>query len=141
VFGNATGLRKLAAIALIVLMAIGSVMLWLGIPFAWIYGASQVADSTQPTMGPYVMVIVGIPISMVIVGKILSRLNRLYGEITQTAPRVPVRLPWLRSSTGERDIHYPFSVLDLVMVASVAIVLCLLAVWFFVFAGSPLPGG
>jgi hypothetical protein len=138
-FGNATGLRKLAAIALLALMAIGSVALWLGIPFAWIYGASQVADSTQPTMGPYVMVILGIPISMVIVGKILWSLNRRYGELTGTTPKVDVRLPWLRSTTGERDVHYPATVLDVVMVISVAIVLFLLAVWFFLFAGSPLP--
>jgi hypothetical protein len=138
-FGDATGLKKLLAIALVALMALGSVAMWLGIPFAWIYGASQVADSSQPSMGPYVMVIVGVPVSMVVMGKILSTLNRIYGQLTATAPTVPVRLPWLRSATGERDVHYPFTVLDIVMVISVAIVVVGATVWFFFFAGSPLP--
>jgi hypothetical protein len=138
-FGEATGLRKAAAVGLILLMAVGSVALWLGIPFAWVYGASQVADSSQPSLGPYVMVIVGIPASMVLMGKLLSKLNRLYGRITQTAPTIPVQLPWMRAATGERNPHYPMSVLDVVMVVSVTVVLIGVAVWFFFLAGSPLP--
>jgi hypothetical protein len=41
--------------------------------------------------------------------------------------------------SGEREVHYPFTVLDLVMVVSVAIALVAMGVWFFFFAGSPLP--
>ena len=88
---------KLVALLLILVMALGSVVLWLGVPIAWIYGASQLVSSSQPSMGPYVMVLVGIPVSMVLVGKALSKLNRVYGVVTHTTPEVRVVAPWRRS--------------------------------------------
>jgi hypothetical protein len=139
-FGSARGLTKLAAILLIILMALGSVGLWVGIPLGWVYLASQMTSSSQPSLGPYVLILFGIPISMVLMGRLLGRLNALFGRVTDTTPRVRVHLPWLRSMSGERVVHYPFSVLDLVMVISVALALLAMGVWFFFFAGSPLPG-
>jgi hypothetical protein len=138
-FGTARGASKLAAIGLVALMALGSVALWVGIPLGWIYLASQLTNSSQPSLGPYVLIIIGIPASMVVMGKLLGRLNALFGRITETTPHVNIRLPWLRSMSGEREVHYPFTVLDLVMVVSVAIALVAMGVWFFFFAGSPLP--
>jgi hypothetical protein len=130
---------KVAAVALIALMALGSVFLWLGIPFGWIFLASRIVKSSQPTMGPYVMVLVGIPISMVVVGKLLAKLNRVYGEITHTTPEVHVQMPWNKSMRGERESGRPRTVLDVVMVLSVALALLCFGVWFFFFAGSSLP--
>jgi hypothetical protein len=130
---------RAAAVLLIALMAVGSVILWLGIPLGWIYLASRMVKSSQPSMGPYVMVLLGIPISMIVVGKLLSKLNNVYGEITGTTPHVHVQLPWHRSMRGERDAHHPRTILDIVMVISVAVALLCFAVWFFAFAGSSLP--
>jgi hypothetical protein len=131
--------RRFAGALLILLMAVGSIALWLAIPVGWIYLASKLVKSSQPTMGPYLLVLVGIPVSMVIVGKLLSRLNRVYGEVTGATPQVRVRMPWHRSMRGERDGAPPRTVLDVVMVASVAVALLCFGVWFFVFAGSSLP--
>jgi hypothetical protein len=131
---------KVTAVALIALMAVGSVMLWLGIPFGWIFLASRMVSSSQPTMGPYVMVLFGIPISMVVVGKLLSKLNRIYGEVTHTTPEVHVQVPWMKSMRGERESGRPRTILDVVMVCSVALALACFGVWFFFFAGSSLPG-
>jgi hypothetical protein len=128
------------AILLIALMAIGSVLMWLGIPFAWIYFVSQSVKSSQPTMGPYVLLLFGIPASMVAMGKFLGKLNRIYGEVTHTTPEVKVRMPWHRSMRGERDSGRPRTVLDVVMVVSVAAAMALFGIWFFLFAGSSLPG-
>jgi hypothetical protein len=44
--------RRLAGALLILLMAIGSVLLWIGIPVGWLYLVSQLVDSSQPAMGP-----------------------------------------------------------------------------------------
>jgi hypothetical protein len=142
-FGSASGTTKLLAVALIALMAVGSVFLWLGIPLGWVYVASKLATTSQPTMGPYLVVIFGIPISMVIVARLLGRLNRIYGEVTETTPRVRVVLPWLRSMRGERQPSSAETrtVLDVVMMISVAVALLCFGVWFFFFAGSSLPGG
>jgi hypothetical protein len=131
--------RKLAAALLIVLMAIGSILLWLGIPIGWLYLVSRLVSSSQPSMGPYVLVLVGIPASMVVVGKLLTRLNRAYGQLTHTAPTGRTRAPWLKSMRGERDSGRPRSVLDVVMVWSVGLALLCFGIWFFVFAGSSLP--
>jgi hypothetical protein len=125
---------KVAAILLIALMAVGSVMMWLGVPFLWIWGVSQSVDTSQPKMGPYVLLLFGIPASMVVVGKLLGRLNRVYGEVTNTTPHVKVVLPWHRSMRDERDAHAPRTVLDVVMVCSVATATTLMAIWFFFFA-------
>jgi hypothetical protein len=131
--------RRLVAALLIVLMAIGSILLWLGIPIGWLYLVSRLVSSSQPSMGPYVLVLVGIPLSMVVVGKLLSKLNRVYGDVTNTTPNVRVRNPWLKSMRGERDSDRPRTVLDVVMVWSVGLALLCFAIWFFLFAGSSLP--
>jgi hypothetical protein len=131
--------RRLAALLLIVLMAIGSILLWLGIPLGWLYLVSRLVSSSQPSMGPYVLVLVGIPTSMVVVGKLLSKLNRVYGDVTNTTPHARMRNPWLKSMRGERESGRPRTVLDVVMVWSVALALLCFAIWFFVFAGSSLP--
>ena len=132
------GRRALAAM-LIVVMAIGSILLWLGIPVGWLYLVSRLVKSSQPSMGPYVLVLVGIPASMVVVGKLLSKLNRAYGELTGTTPTVRMRNPWLRSMRGERDTGRPTTILEVVMVWSVSLALLCFGIWFFVFAGSSLP--
>ena len=130
---------KLPAALLILLMAIGSVVLWIGVPLGWIWLASNIVDSSEPSMTPYVMVLVGIPLTMVVVGKGLVQLNRVYGEVTGTTPTVRVVLPWHRSMRGERDAGQPRTVLDVVMVCSVAVALVLFGLWFFLFAGSSIP--
>lgn len=131
--------RKLLAALLIALMAIGSILLWLGIPVGWLYIVSRLVKSSQPSMGPYVLLIVGIPASMIVVGKALSKLNRVYGEVTGTTPTMRVRSPWMKSMRGERDSGRERTVLDVVMVWSVALALLCFGVWFFAFAGSSLP--
>jgi hypothetical protein len=132
---------RLVGILLIVLMAIGSVILWIVIPVGWLYLGSQLTSSSQPSLGPYVVVIVGIPVSMFVVGRLLARLNGLYGQVTGKNPTVRVQLPWHRSLRGEREGSHPRTVLDVVMVCSVALALVVFGIWFFVFAGSSLPGG
>ena len=46
--------RRLLGALLIGLMAVGSVLLWIGVPVGWLYLASRLTDSPQPSMGPYV---------------------------------------------------------------------------------------
>ncbi len=130
---------KLPAALLILLMAIGSVVLWIGVPLGWIWLASNIVDSSEPSLTPYVMVLVGIPLTMVVVGKGLSQLNRVYGEVTGTTPTVRVVLPWQRSLRDDRDAGHPRTVLDVVMVCSVTVALVLFALWVFLLAGSSIP--
>lgn len=124
---------------LIGVMAIGSIAMWVAVPIAWLYLASRLSEGSQPTLGPFVMVLVGIPASMVAIGKLLSALNRYYARVTGTAAQVRVQMPWHKSMRGERESTRPRSVLDVVMVISVTIALVAFGLWFFLIAGSSLP--
>jgi hypothetical protein len=125
---------------LIALMAIGSVIMWLGVPVGLIYLASRLADSPNPSMGPYLLILIGLPVGMVVVGKLLGALDRYHGRITGVDDGKPQQAAWMKSMRGDRERKRRRSVLDSVMVISVGVALLLFGVWFFAFAGSSLPG-
>jgi hypothetical protein len=128
------------AFALILLMAVGSVFLWIGIPIGWIYIVSLMVNSSQPSLGPYVLLIFAIPITMAIVGKLLFGLDHVYARVTGQDSEVRFRAPWLKSMRGERNAARRLTVLEMTMIISVSIALVGFAIWFFGFAGSSLPG-
>ena len=133
--------RAPAKVGLIVLMVLGSLLLWIGIPVGWLWVGSQVASGSQQTsLGTYMLVLAAIVVSMIAVGKGLSKLNEVYGRVTGEDPHVRVRMPWHRSMRGEEDSRAPRQILDVVMVATVAVAVVALLIWFAAFAGSPLPG-
>lgn len=132
--------EKPAAIFLVALMAAGSISLWLVIPVAWIYAASHIVKTTQPTLGPYILILVGVPTSMFIVGKLLYRLNGVYERLTGQDSEVRVQMPWHRSMRGERAPRRRTTVLELVMIISVSLALLVFGIWFFFFAHATLPG-
>ena len=131
---------RVAAVALIAAMSAGSLVMWAGVPALWLFVASKVTDQQRAGLGPYLLIIIGIPASMAIVGKLLSRLNRAYGRVTGTTPTVRVRMPWHRSLRGEAEGRHPRTVLDVVMVTTVLTAALIFGIWFFFLAGSSLPG-
>jgi hypothetical protein len=132
--------RPVAKAGLILLMAVGSIMLWIGSPIGWLWIASQMQkDSQQAGFGPYLLVLVGIVVTAVVLAKALSKLNHAYGAVAGAGEPVRVVMPWHRSMRGENEGRAPRTVLDVVMVISVAIGFVAMAIWFFFFAGSSLP--
>ena len=128
-----------AAIMLVALMALGSVVMWIGVPLGLIYLASRLADTPNPSMGPYLLVLIGLPVGMAVIGKGLGALNRAH--IRVTGAEVDAYRPgWTRSVRAERKTDRRGGVLDRVMIISVALAGVAFAVWFFGFAGSSLPG-
>jgi hypothetical protein len=128
-----------AALLLVLLMALGSVVMWLGVPLGLIYLASRIADSSNPSAGPYVLVLVGLPIGMAIVGKCLGALDRAHSRLTGRADDTRRPAPWMRSMRAERGSTRRAGVLDRVMIGSVGLAIVAFAIWFFGFAGSSLP--
>jgi hypothetical protein len=120
-------------------MALGSLVMWIGVPLGLVYLASKIADTPNPSMGPYLLIIVGLPIGMAVVGKGLGALNRAHIRLTG-AEVDEYRPGWTRSLRGERQVDRRGGVLDRVMIVSVAVAALCFAVWFFGFAGSSLPG-
>ncbi len=130
---------RLAAAGLVALMVLGSLMLWIGNPAIWLWLGSKLQSSTQPSLGPYMAVFVGLVVSSVGTFLLLARLNGAYGRVTQTTPAVRVRLPWHRGLRSQNEGRVPVSVLDVVMAISVGTALLVFLVWFLFFAGSSLP--
>lgn len=134
------GGNALAKGALIALMAVGSIFLWIGIPVGWLWIGSQLqSDSGQASFGLYLGVLLGIIVSMVVVGRLLHGLNGTYGRLAGSE-LVRVRMPWHRSLRGEDEGRAPRQILDVVMVVSVMVAGFVFLIWFLFFAGSSLPG-
>src|SRR5687767_9355585 len=91
-------LQALAKLTLILVMAVGSVGLWIGVPVGWLWVGSLLQSDTQATgFTPYIVVMIGIVVTAVVVMRLLSALNRLYGRLEGRSAPVRVRLPWHRS--------------------------------------------
>ena len=127
------------AFLLVALMALGSVLMWIGVPLGLIYLASQISDSSRPSVGPYLLVLIGLPIGMAVIGKGLGALNRAHIRVTGTEVDA-YRPGWTRSMRGERQVERRGGILDRVMIISVVVAGIAFAIWFFGFAGSSLPG-
>ncbi len=128
------------AILLVLLMAAGSIVMWVGLPLGLIWLASSLTTSSQPSLGPYLLILIGLPVGMVIIGKALGSLDRMHGRITGRGEDERQRAAWLQSMRDERGPQRKQrSVLDTVMIISVLLAIVAGAVWFFAFAGSSLP--
>jgi hypothetical protein len=136
-----TILTKPVALLLVLLMALGSVFLWIVVPVGWLFIASRTTETSAPTLGPYLLVIFAIPVTMYVVGKLLFKTNRLYERVTGQDAEVRVHMPWNRSLRDSANSGRRTTVLDVVMISSVGIALTAFGIWFFLFAGSSLPGG
>jgi len=132
--------RPLAKASLILLMALGSIVLWIASPIGWLWIASQMqTDSSSKGFGPYLVVLFGIAITAVAMAKALQKLNEAYSTVSGQDEPVRVIMPWHRSMRGEDEGRAPRTVLDVVMVVSVGIGMVAFGIWFFFFAGSSLP--
>jgi hypothetical protein len=90
-------------------------------------------------MGAYLLIIVGIGVSVIIIGKILGMLDRRWAQITGVADGRRAERNWMKSMRGARGSTHRQTILDVVMFTSVAIALVVFGIWFFLFAGSSLP--
>jgi hypothetical protein len=132
--------RTPAKVGLIASMVVCAQILWVGSPMLWLWIGSQMTSSQQGRMGPYFVIAIGILASTVAIALALARLQRLYENVSGQEARVRVRLPWLRSLRDERTPGTEVTVLDLILVTTAVIAVLVLAAWFLLFAGSPLPG-
>lgn len=114
----------MSALALLAMMVLGSVGLWVGVPLAWLWIASQVQDATGSLGTAVAVALLGVVASIVGVAAVLSWLSGRHRE--------------LRVARGHIDPG-TFA-LEVVMVCSAVLALVAFVVWFFGFSGTaPLP--
>jgi hypothetical protein len=131
--------RALAAAAVFFAMLVAAFSLWTAIPLSWLYIGSKVSETQFPSEGPYMVVAVGIIVSIVFIGWLIGRLNQLYINITGTNQLAPMRPSWLKSMRDTPMASSNTTVVEAVLMASVLLAALALTVWFFLLAGSPLP--
>ena len=121
-------------------MVVGSLTLWLAVPLGWLWVASKINQSLDPSFGAYAAVAIGIPATMLVLFTLLRRVDAVHQALTGTLTEAkPVPPPWRRSLRDERNMHAPTSALDIILVATAIAAGLVLLVWFAFFAGSPLP--
>ena len=128
--------RRPVAMAYAVAIFTGSLVLWLGIPLAWVWIVSQLS-ADYPVV--YFGAMLGCPLTMVGWGVFLARLNGAYLRETGTHPERQ-RTAWLKSLSGERKVRRQRSLLDWSMTVSVILAMVVMAIWFFFYATNYGPG-
>jgi hypothetical protein len=131
--------RALAAGVVFVAMLLAALSLWTAIPLSWIYIASKLSHTQFPSSGPYMVVAVGIVVSILIVAWLIGQLNSLYVRITGTNRLAPMRPTWLKSMRDTSPAAGTTTVVEAVLMGSVLLAALALTVWFFLLAGSPIP--
>jgi hypothetical protein len=126
-----SGLDRVVAGFLIALMALGSLVMWVGVPAGWLWVAGQItSDQAQHIT----LSVIGVPIAIIVWARGLFWINRLYLRVTM--PRLMKELEEADEEDEPRVIRGP---LEPLMVGSLWIALLVMVVWFFVFARDPGP--
>src|ERR1700742_2717647 len=111
--------RNLAATAVFFAMLFAAFSLWTLIPLGWVYIASKLAKSQFPSIGPYMIVIVGIIATVLIDAWLIGRLNDLYIRVTGSNRLVQSRPGWLKSMRDTGPVHNSVTVVEAGMMPSV----------------------
>jgi hypothetical protein len=135
--GRANGL---AATVLVLLMVLGSLTLWLAVPVAWLWIGSRIDSSLDASLRAYGAIAAGVPATMLVIFWLLRRIDLAHQRVTGSIPTKRLAPAWRRSLTEERDVHPQSSALDVILAGTAVSAVIALVVWFFLFAGSPVPG-
>jgi hypothetical protein len=114
------------AILVVLIMFIGSLVLWIGTPLAWLWIGSQIQGTTASLGAALGVMFIGVVITIALLASLLSKLSNVYRANCQ--------------ARGHGDPGHV--VLEGVLVVSAGFTLAAFIVWFFLFAGaSPVPLG
>jgi hypothetical protein len=138
--------RLVARVLLVAAMIVATVNTWTGGPLLALWVGSKVQGQyTTLSMAAVGATIATLAVILFLLAKLITRLDARYGEVIGRPKRTRLPLPWLRSL---RDRYgnpppevEPLGALEWILVAMVVVVFAGFEMWFFVFAGSPLPHG
>ena len=128
--------------ARVVLEVAAAAFVGAGVPLFWIWVGSQIQGSRGAQAveaSTAVIMVVGILISYTVILIVASAIQSRGQDPTSSAARV--RYPWLRSMRDEpyRPGSSKLSPVEAVFVGTAVVASVAMMIWFFAFAGSPLP--
>jgi hypothetical protein len=114
----------------------GVALLGAGIPLAWVWIASKLSHTILkvPLLPLFVMVL-GLLVTYLALAMVIARFDRERQELG------PARMSWNRAMTDTRHGGAQLTQWERIFVTTAVVVALGFEVWFFVFAGSSLPGG
>jgi len=114
------------ALLVVLIMFIGSLVLWVGTPLLWLWVASQIQGATESLGAALGAAFVGVVVTIAVLASLLARLSDIY-----------------RANCRARGLMDPGHVmLEGVLVVSAGLTICVFVFWFFFLAGaSPVPIG
>jgi hypothetical protein len=116
-------LDRAAAGFILVLLGVGSLFLWVGIPFGLLWSFGRMTDSWN---GHFLMSVLLIPIAMALFAPALFWLNGLYLRVTRVLSD--------DDEDSERRLRGP---LEIFLYAGMLMAVVALCVWFFGYAHNP----
>jgi hypothetical protein len=114
------------AVLVVLIMFIGSLVLWIGTPLLWLWVGSQIQGATSSLGAALGAMFFGVIATISVLASILAKLSNVY-----------------RANCLARGMGDPgHLVLEGVLVVSAGVTIAGFVVWFFFFAGtSPVPVG
>ena len=127
---TANDIRDRAAGAFVLaLLAVGCLVLWIGIPLACMWGAGKLTDDAADH---YLVVLPAVLVGMILWGRGLFWLNRLYLRI-----RLGSRAWKELNEEDEDEPRWVRGPLEPLLVATLVLALIALFAWFFLLAENP----
>jgi len=115
--------------------------IWVGSRFeGWVGGSGTGGGTTMRAVFVLIATLALVEVALIVA---LTRLSAAYDELTERSQAARRTSPWLRSMRGEREEfareRAGISGVERVVVFSVVAAALAFEIWFFFFAGSPLP--
>jgi hypothetical protein len=114
---------------------VGVAVIGAGIPLAWVWIASKLSHTflKLPLLPLFVMV-VGLLITYMALAAVVTRFDK------ERAAMGPARMSWNRAMTDTRQGGPVLTQWERIFVTTAILVAIAFEIWFFLFAGSSLPG-
>ena len=114
---------------------LGVALLGLGVPLLWVFIASKLSNTfLELPLLPLFVMVVGLLITYLALAALVSRFDKERAEMG------PTRMSWNRSLSADRFETSKTTQWERVFITTAILVAICFEIWFFVFAGSSLPG-
>jgi hypothetical protein len=113
----------------------GVLLLGVGVPLLWVFIASKLSDTfLELPLLPLFVMLVGLLVTYMGLAAVVARFDKERAEMG------PARMSWNRSLSADRLETSKTTQWERVFITTAISVAILFEIWFFVFAGSSLPG-